>query len=185
MNTQKGVIMIKKIMSLAVLMEVSLLAHTGAGIPSGFISGFLHPVGGTDHILAMFAVGIWAAQMGGRALWAVPVSFVSMMIVGAILGVQGIHIPFIEEGILVSIIVLGAFIVLGIKLPILLSSLIAGAFAMFHGHAHAAEMPLNTSGFEYGIGFVLATGIIHILGIAVAVGIRKISHLKTIKNEYA
>lgn len=176
--------MIKKIMSLALFMEVSLLAHTGAGIPSGFTSGFSHPVGGADHIIAMFAVGLWAAQMGGRALWRVPVSFLSMMIVGAILGIQGIHVPFVEEGILASVIVLGTFIAFNIKLPMVVGSLIAGAFAVFHGYAHGAEMPLNTDGLAYGIGFIAATGMLHVAGIATVIGVRKISQLQMVGKKY-
>lgn len=176
--------MIKKIISLALLMEMSLLAHTGVGISSGFTSGFSHPLGGADHILAMFAVGFWAAQMGGRALWAVPVSFMSMLSVGAIVGLQGIQVPLVEEVILASVIVLGAFIAFGIKLPIGVGSLIAGAFAIFHGYAHGAEMSMNTDGLAYGIGFILATGMLHISGIALAMGIRKTSQLKMTGKEY-
>ncbi|WP_294878951.1 HupE/UreJ family protein, partial [Sulfurimonas sp. RIFOXYB12_FULL_35_9] len=114
--------MLKKILVAAFVAEVSLLAHTGVGNISGFSAGFSHPVGGADHILAMFAVGLWAAQMGSRALWAVPLSFIVMMIVGAVLGVQGVNIPFIENGILASVLVLGGMVGFGVKMPVGFSS---------------------------------------------------------------
>ncbi len=159
--------MLKKFLAVAVIAEASLLAHTGAGSVSGFGAGFSHPIGGADHILTMFAVGLWAAQMGGRSLWAVPLSFIAMMVAGAFLGIQGVQVPFIEAGILASVLVLGAMIGVGVKMPVVFASVLVGIFAVFHGTAHGTEMPLNTGGIEYGIGFVLATGMVHISGIVI------------------
>jgi urease accessory protein len=170
--------MFKKWMVAALIAEASLLAHTGHGSISGFGAGFSHPIGGADHILAMIAVGLWAAQMGGRALWAVPLSFVLMMVAGAAMGVQGVQVPFIEEGILASVLVLGALIGFGVKLPVMFSAALVGLFAIFHGTAHGAEMPLNTGGVEYAAGFVLATVMLHIGGIAAGMAMHKLSASK-------
>lgn len=176
--------MIKKIMLIVLVLEAALMAHAGVGSVSGLQAGLTHPLHGSDHIVTMLAVGFWASQMGGRALWAVPVSFMSMLSVGAIVGLQGIQVPLVEEVILASVIVLGAFIAFGIKLPIGVGSFIAGVFAIFHGYAHGAEMPMNTDGLAYEIGFILATGMLHISGIALAIGIRKTSQLKMTGKEY-
>ncbi len=159
--------MLKFFLMVFVLAQASLFAHTGAGSISGFETGFSHPIGGTDHILAMFAVGLWAAQMGGRSLWAVPLSFVTMMGVGAFLGIQGVQVPLIEEGILASVMVLGAMIGFGVKMPVVFSSVLVGILAIFHGTAHGAEIPFNVGAVEYGMGFVLATGMLHISGIVI------------------
>ncbi len=170
--------MLKKILVAAFVAEVSLLAHTGVGNISGFSAGFSHPVGGADHILAMFAVGLWAAQMGSKALWAVPLSFITMMIVGAVLGVQGVNIPFIENGILASVLVLGAMVGFGVKMPVGFSSAIVGLFAVFHGAAHGLEMPLNVGGVEYAAGFILATAMLHAAGITLGSIMHKIAQSK-------
>ncbi|MGA9046387.1 HupE/UreJ family protein [Sulfuricurvum sp.] len=167
--------MLKKITGVFILAEAAILAHTGTGSVSGFGAGFSHPVGGADHILAMIAVGLWAAQMGGRALWAVPLSFVLMMVAGAAMGIQ---VPFIEEGILASVLVLGGLIGFGVKMPVMFSSAIVGLFAIFHGTAHGAEMPLNAGGVEYAAGFVLATALLHIGGIAIGLAMHKLSESK-------
>ncbi|MGD9716810.1 MAG: HupE/UreJ family protein [Sulfuricurvum sp.] len=173
--------MLKKIALAAIMAEVSLLAHTGHGTVSGFGAGFSHPIGGADHILAMIAVGLWASQMGGRALWAVPLSFVTMMVAGAAMGIQGFQVPFIEEGILGSVLVLGALIGFGVKMPVAFSAAIVGLFAIFHGTAHGAEMPLNAAGVEYAAGFVLATAMLHIGGIAIGAVMHKLSETKASK----
>lgn len=159
----------KKWIAAAMFLEGSLSAHTGAGMTSGFMSGFIHPLGGADHMSAMFAVGLWAAVIGGRAMWAIPSAFIMMMVFGAFLGAEGLSVPFIEEGILASVVVLGALIVMGIKPPLFLSSAIVGGFAIFHGVAHGAEMPLNVPSSEYAAGFVLATILLHGTGILIGV----------------
>jgi len=170
--------MLKKVLAVVMVAEASLLAHTGHGSVSGFSAGFGHPIGGADHILAMIAVGLWAAQMGGRALWAVPLSFVLMMVAGAAMGIQGIQVPFIEEGILASVLVLGGLIGFGVKMPVVFSSAIVGLFAIFHGTAHGAEMPLNAGSVEYAAGFVLATAMLHIGGIAIGFAMHKFAESK-------
>lgn len=151
------------------------LAHTGVGTVSGFAAGFGHPIGGVDHVLATVAVGILAAQQGGRALWLVPASFVVMMMAGGALGVAGVALPYVETGILGSVIVLGIIIAAGRRLPVALAMTLAGAFAVFHGHAHGTEMPLDASGFTYGAGFVLATALLHAVGIGLGLGAAKIA----------
>ena len=159
------------------------LAHTGAGQTTGFMYGFGHPIGGADHMLAMVAVGLWAAQIGGRALWIVPGTFVGVMLIGGILGFTGIPVPFVEEGILVSILILGILIVGAFKLPLAYSSMIVGLFAVFHGHAHGAEMPETLSAAWYAVGFALATAMLHLAGMGLGILMQK-TNLHTL-NRFA
>lgn len=140
-------------------------AHILPGQASGFTGGFQHPLFGLDHILAMIAVGLWAFQLGGRAVWFVPLTFVSIMAVGGVFGMSGLHVPFVEEGILLSVLILGILIAAAARFPLAVSMAIVGLFALFHGHSHGTEMPLNASGFGYGVGFVLATALLHGCGI--------------------
>jgi urease accessory protein len=142
-------------------------AHIGVGDATGFIHGFGHPLSGIDHILAMAAVGLFAAHLGGRALWLVPLSFVSMMIAGGAFGLADVHLPFVEVGIGLSVVVLGVAVATGFHTPTAAAMALVGFFAIFHGHAHGAEMPESASGFEYGGGFVLATAILHACGIGI------------------
>jgi urease accessory protein len=151
------------------------LAHTGVGSVSGMAAGFAHPIGGLDHVLAMVAVGILAARQGGRALWLVPAAFVGMMLVGGALGVAGVALPYVELGIAGSVIALGMVIAVGRRMPVALAMALAGAFAVFHGHAHGTEMPLNASGLAYGAGFLLATASLHIAGIGLGLGAAKLT----------
>ncbi len=155
-----------KILSLLFLLPGVAIAHTGVGETTGFVHGFSHPTGGADHLLVMVAVGLWAVQIGGRALWVVPSTFVILMILGGALGFSGISVPFIEEGILVSVLVLGVLIAGAFKFPVIFSALIVGFFALFHGHAHGIEMPVAIGATSYSIGFALATAILHTAGIA-------------------
>lgn len=143
-------------------------AHVIPGDVRGFGSGFVHPLHGLDHLLAMTAVGLWAAQLGGRARWLVPASFVGVMIVGAALAMSGLRIPFTEEGILLSVLVLGILVTVAARFPLAASLAIVGLFALFHGHSHGTEMPANAIGFAYGAGFALATATLHGCGIGVA-----------------
>jgi urease accessory protein len=147
------------------LVPTAGFAHVGVGSTSGFMHGFMHPLSGLDHQLAMVMVGIFAYQLGGRALWLVPLTFVSVMAFGGFLGVMGIPVPFVEAGIALSVIVLGAIVAFGIKAPVAVAMGAVGLFAIFHGHAHGTEMPLDASGFEYGFGFMLATAALHVAGI--------------------
>jgi urease accessory protein len=151
------------------------LAHTGAGSGSGLAAGFGHPVGGLDHVLAMVAVGLLAAQLGGRSVWCVPAAFVGMMIVGGLLATGGVFVPFVELGIVGSIVVLGAVIALGRRLPLAPAMAMVGLLAVFHGHAHGAEMPADAAGLAYGAGFAVATAMLHALGIGIGLGLRRMS----------
>lgn len=140
-------------------------AHPGHEGTPGLVHGFLHPLGGLDHILAMVAVGLFAARLGGRALWLVPASFVVTMAVAGIAGMTGFALPYVEAGIALSILVLGAAIALEWTMPVAAAMGLVAFFAVFHGHAHGAEMPQTMSGLAYGMGFVAATAALHALGI--------------------
>ncbi|HEY9215824.1 MAG TPA: HupE/UreJ family protein, partial [Ancylobacter sp.] len=134
-----------------------------------------HPVSGIDHVLAMVAVGIFAATLGGRALWAVPASFVMLMALGGALGMMGVSVPFVEIGIAASVIVLGSAVALRWNnWPLGAYMAMVGFFAVFHGFAHGAEMPAGASGATYAAGFMLATALLHMVGIGVGIAIGKI-----------
>jgi urease accessory protein len=150
--------------SIALLPTVAL-AHTGVGDTVGFSHGFIHPLAGIDHVLAMMMVGVFAWQLGGRALWLVPITFVLGMAIGGVLGVTGIGVPFIEIGIALSVIVLGASVAFRVKAPMAIAMAVVGLFAIFHGHAHGSEMPENAAGMTYGLGFMIATALLHLGGI--------------------
>ena len=149
-------------------------AHTGIGDHAGMVHGFLHPVGGPDHALAMVAVGVFAFVLGGRALWLVPLSFVGMMVFGFALGIARFDLPFVELGIALSSVVIGAAAAMGRPMPVTLAAALVGGFAVFHGFAHGAEMPRSASGLTYALGFVAATALLHLAGIATALGIARI-----------
>ena len=140
-------------------------AHVGVGPVHDLLHGMEHPLTGLDHLAAMLAVGIWAAQLGGRSLWVVPLSFVAVMALGGVLGMTGVYLPLVEPGIVVSLIMLGILVATATRLPLALSALIVGAFALAHGYAHGAEIPSATSGFTYAAGFILMTVAIHATGV--------------------
>jgi urease accessory protein len=140
-------------------------AHETQGMLGGFASGFRHPIFGYDHLLAMLAVGIWGAQIGGRSIWMLPVVFPLIMAIGGFLGAAGIPLPYVEILVALSVFGLGLAIALALK-PVEWMSIIAvGLFAVFHGHAHGTEAPEAADPLAYGIGFVMATGLIHLTGI--------------------
>jgi len=149
----------------AILTPGVAFAHTGVGDTSGFIHGFGHPISGLDHILAMVMVGVFAWQLGGRALWLVPMTFVVIMSIGGALGIAGIGVPFVEIGIALSLVVLGAIVALNVKAPIAAAMGLVGLFAIFHGHVHGAEIPEDAAGFAYATGFMIATALLHLAGI--------------------
>ena len=151
------------------------LAHTGVGDTSGFSHGFVHPLTGIDHLLAMMMVGVFAWQLGGRALWLVPLTFVLVMAIGGVFGVAGIGIPFVETGIALSVIVLGAAVAFRLTVPVAVAVALVGLFAVFHGHAHGEEMPENVAGLSYGLGFMLATAALHAAGIGIGFLIGRIA----------
>jgi urease accessory protein len=142
-------------------------AHTGHGAAEGLARGMAHPMLGLDHLLAMVAVGLWAARIGGRALWAVPAAFVAVMALGGLVAVAGIGVPMVELGIVGSVLVLGLLVAAAPQLPLWAPAAIVGLFALFHGHAHGTEMPETVSGLAYGMGFILVTALLHAVGIAV------------------
>lgn len=132
----------------------------------GFAAGVAHPLSGLDHVLAMALVGVFAWQLGGRALWLVPATFVAMMVAGGALGAMGIGLPLVEIGIAASVVALGAAVALRLRLPTAVAMIAVGLFAVFHGHAHGTEMPETAAGLAYGAGFVLSTVLLHLAGIA-------------------
>lgn len=144
-----------------------VLAHDGgAGLSGGFASGFVHPVFGWDHVVAMVAVGLWGAFLGSPALWLLPVVFPLIMAVGGALGVAGVELPAVEAGIASSAIVLGLMVMSAARPPLAVAAIIVGAFAIFHGHAHGTELPDAVDPLAYSLGFVVATGLLHLIGIA-------------------
>lgn len=148
-----------------ILAATAALAHTD-GSAGGFVSGFAHPINGWDHVVAMVAVGLWGAFLGMPALWLLPVVFPLVMAFGGALGVLGVPLPMVEAGIALSGVVLGLLIAFAVRAPIWVAAVIVGLFAVFHGHAHGTELPDAANPFAYGIGFVIATGLLHLAGIA-------------------
>jgi urease accessory protein len=148
-------------------------AHIILGEQGGFGSGFAHPLTGPDHFLAMFAVGLWSAQMGGRSVWRLPVIFPMIMVIGGIVGMSGLPLPAIEIGIALSILALGGAIVLAWRPAEWIALILIAYFALCHGYAHGVELPLATDPADYAIGFVLATGMIHLFGIGVGTALGK------------
>jgi urease accessory protein len=157
----------RRLALLAILVSAPALAHEQAGLAQGFATGFLHPLSGPDHILAMVAVGMWGAQLGLPALWVLPVTFPMMMAVGGFLGLVGIPLPGVEVGVALSALALGAMVAGAVRPPLWAAMLLVGAFAIFHGHAHGTELPPGQSGLTYSLGFVVATGGLHAVGIAI------------------
>jgi len=153
---------------LLLLTSVGAYAHIIPGDVRGFDGGFAHPLSGLDHILAMVAVGLWAAQLGGRARWLVPASFIAVMVLGGALAMAGLRVPFTEEGIMLSLLVFGILIAVAARFPLAASMAIVGLFAFFHGHSHGTEMPANAVGYAYGAGFMLATVGLQACGIGTA-----------------
>src|SRR5690349_9258418 len=132
----------------------------------GFVGGFAHPLFGLDHVVAMVAVGLWGIFLGAPALWLLPVVFPLVMAAGGVIGILGVPLPGVEIGIAVSAIVLGAMVALAVRPPLWVAALLVGAFAIFHGHAHGAELPPGADAVAYSLGFVIATGLLHLAGIA-------------------
>jgi len=140
-------------------------AHIQQGQAIGFVTGLEHPWSGLDHVLAMIAVGLWGAQLGNPAIWILPVTFPMVMSLGAMMGLLGIPLPGIEVGIAVSAILLGAMVLGEVKPKLFIAAIMVGFFAIFHGHAHGTELPAGQSGLLYSMGFVIATGVLHGIGI--------------------
>lgn len=141
------------------------LAHTTDGYGGGFVAGFTHPILGWDHVAAMVAVGLWGAFLGSPAIWILPVVFPLVMALGAAAGIVGLPVPAVETGIALSAVVLGLMIVLAARPPLWGAAVLVGAFAVFHGYAHGTELPATVNAFAYAIGFVVSTGLLHMIGI--------------------
>ena len=142
-------------------------AHIQNGEAIGLLSGFRHPISGLDHVLAMVAVGLWGAQLGAPAIWVLPVAFPLVMAMGGMLGLLGVPVPGIEYGIAASAILLGAAVMLELHASLVVTALMVGVFAIFHGHAHGTELPPGQSALLYSMGFVIATGCLHAVGIGI------------------
>ena len=141
------------------------MAHPGHGAEIGLAAGLAHPWSGIDHVLAMTAVGLLAARLGGRALWAVPAAFLGVMALGGMVTAAELSLPFVELAIALSVAVFGFTIAARVAPPVLAAMALVGVFAVFHGHAHAGEMPADASALAYGAGFLTATALLHGLGI--------------------
>ncbi len=151
--------------ALIIFLPSCAFAHVELGQATGFITGLQHPWSGLDHVLAMIAVGIWGAQLGNPAMWLLPVAFPMVMAMGAMMGLLGIPLPGTEIGIASSAILLGTMVVGEIRPKLIIAALLIGFFAIFHGHAHGTELPSGQSGLLYSMGFVIATGCLHGIGI--------------------
>jgi urease accessory protein len=145
-----------------------VFAHPGHDV-SGFSAGLLHPFTGMDHLLAMFAVGLWAAQMGGRKIWLLPATFMSMLVAGAGLALAHLNLPLFEPGIAASVLALGLLVALSLRLPTLLSVAITAVFGLLHGYAHGLEMPGSAAPLYYALGFLGATAALHLGGVGMGV----------------
>ena len=149
-----------------------VFAHAPEGAGGGFMTGFLHPILGYDHLIAMVAVGLWGAFLGDRVLWILPIVFPTIMAVGAAIGILGLEIPLVEFVIALSGVVLGALIALRFRAPLAIAMVLVGIFAIFHGYAHGLEMPEQISAMTYGAGFVIGTGLLHLAGIGLGFATR-------------
>lgn len=147
-------------------------AHLDPADHGSFMAGFTHPLFGIDHVLAMVAVGLWAAMLGGRAIWAVPAAFVAVMSIGFLAAMAGLPLPFVEPTILASVVTLGILVALAAPVPLPAGMAIVGFFALFHGHAHGGEIG-DATAFGYALGFALATALLHAAGVLAGLGLAR------------
>ena len=159
-----GALLRVALLSLAIAPAIAL-AHEETGQAAGLLSGLAHPVSGLDHVLAMIAVGLWGAVLGPPAIWVLPVAFPLMMAFGGLMGLLGVPVPGVEIGIAVSAIALGVMVLAEFRPPLWVAAATVAFFAIFHGHAHGRELPEGTSALLYSLGFVVATGLLHAVGI--------------------
>lgn len=160
------------ILALLVLFPLTASAHTETGTFGGLLSGFKHPITGLDHLVAMVAVGLWGAFLGGQAMWLLPVVFPVVMAFGGALGVLGVPLPAVETGVALSGVILGLMVACAVKPPLWVAAVIVGVFAIFHGHAHGTELPQSANALAYAVGFVISTGLLHLCGIALGLLIK-------------
>lgn len=171
-KSYRGILASVGALALLTLSSHPAFAHTETGVAGGFISGFEHPVFGIDHLVAMVAVGLWGAQLGSPAIWVLPIAFPAVMAIGGLLGVLGIPLPMVEMLIAGSAVVLGLMVAFATRPPLVIAAAIVAAFAIFHGHAHGAELPEAANRLAYGVGFVLATGLLHLCGIIIGLAVK-------------
>lgn len=145
----------------------SAQAHSDTFLTGGFVAGYLHPLTGLDHMLAMIAVGVWGAILGRPFLWALPLSFMGLMVVGSVLGISGVAIPFVETGVVASVVILGLTIVAAWQAPIAVAGILVAIFGLFHGYAHGAEIPSAATPVAYSVGFLVSTGLLQLAGIGI------------------
>lgn len=163
--------MLKRLSATSAILAVTTaqaFAHLSPEEHGSFMAGVTHPLSGADHMLAMIAVGLWAAQIGGKARLAVPAAFVALMALGFILALTGAPLPFVEPGILASVIGLGLLVALAVRVPAVISAIVVGIFALFHGHAHGGELGGATA-LTFGLGFIAATAALHAVGVGLGV----------------
>ncbi len=161
------------VLAVSLLQHDAAQAHLYGAYGAGFEGGFVHPFSGLDHMLAMVAVGLWAAQRGGKALWVVPGAFIGVMVVGGLAGYLGLKLPFVETGIAASLMVLGLMVAFALPLPVAAMAAVVGLFAFFHGHAHGTELPEAASPAAYAGGFVLATAALHAFGVGTGLMLKR------------
>ncbi len=166
-KTEATKIALSSILLLLVATSPALAHSDAASLQGGFMSGFMHPISGLDHVVAMIAVGLWGAFLGKPAIWILPVVFPLVMAFGGALGVAGVPIPYIETGIALSGVVLGLAVLFALRPPMWIAAFIVGAFAIFHGHAHGTELPNAANPLIYSLGFVIGTGLLHLAGILI------------------
>src|SRR5437588_8468081 len=159
-----------RIKSIAIASTIALiatpaLAHTGE-TAGGFLAGLAHPIFGPDHVVAMVAVGLWGAFLGAPAIWLLPIVFPLVMAFGGVLGIIGMPLPAVETGIATSAIILGLMIAFAVRPPLWIAAALVGTFAIFHGYAHGRELPDGANAVAFSAGFVIATGLLHLIGIA-------------------
>lgn len=164
-----------------VLLPSFSYAHVSIGGSGSFMHGFAHPLSGLDHACAMLAVGLWAAQMGGRFMWVVSLAFVGLMALGSILPMLDISLPYVEQGIVLSVLLLGVLIAASIRLPLWLGSSMVGLFALWHGHAHGTGIPTLGYSMAYALGFMLATASLHIVGIVFGLGMQRLTRESAVR----
>jgi urease accessory protein len=157
---------VRPLLLLSLAWPATAFAHARGGEALGLVSGLRHPVSGLDHVLAMIAVGLWGAQLGAPAVWLLPITFPMVMAFGGMLGLIGVKLPGIEIGIALSAVALGFAVVSEARPALWMAALLVGLFAIFHGHAHGTELPAGADGVLYSIGFVVATGTLHAVGIS-------------------
>lgn len=173
---------LRSALGLAIFLAASTAhAHSEGGIAGGFLSGFFHPVNGIDHVIAMVAVGLWGAFLGSPALWVLPMVFPLVMTIGGALGVMGVPVPAVETGIAVSAIALGGVVAGAVRPPLWVAAVLVGVFAIFHGHAHGTELPNAADPIAYSLGFVTATGLLHLAGIGLGLLTRWPAGVKAVR----